>query len=108
MLCHDLLLSDRTEDEDVDAEEAVVVADLPWNNESSTLTTNFAFTAANLDISLSIVPNCQTIDLVPVFNHRTVDLPSDRSIPFQKKGWTSFHLKTKVELTPPPLTSLNH
>jgi len=109
MLYHNLLLLDRTEDEDedVDAEEIADVADLPWNNESSASITTSASTVANLDISLSIVPNCQTTNLVPTFNHRTVDLPSDKSIPFQKKGWTNFHLKMKVELTLPLLTILN-
>jgi len=89
MLYYNPLLSDRTKDKDVDVEEATDAADSPQNNENTTLTTDFAFTVANLDISLSIVPNCQTTDPVLAFNHRTVDLPSDRSIPFQKKGWTT-------------------
>jgi len=110
MLYHDLLYLDRTEDKVkvTDVEEVVDVADLPWNNENSASITTSASTVANLDISPSIVLNCQTTDLVPAFDHRTADLPSNRLIPFQKKGWTNFHSKTKVELTSPLLTSLNH
>jgi len=108
-LYYNLLLSDRTKDEDKDAdmEEAMDEADLLWNNNNITLTTNSASTVANPDISLSIVLNCQTTNLVPAFNHRTVDLLSNRSIPFQKKGWTNFHSKMKAELTLPLLIILN-
>jgi len=110
MLYHNLLLSDRTEDKDenADMEEAADVAGSLWNNNNIALTTNSASTMANPDISLSIVLNCQTTDLVPAFDHRTADLPSDRSIPFQKKGWTNFHSKMKAELTLPLLIILNH
>ena len=65
----------------------VVMEDSLWNNTSSALTTTSASTVANPDTSLSIVPNCQIIDLVLAFNHKAADLPSDKSIPFQKKGW---------------------
>jgi len=101
MLYHNPLLLDRTKDknEDMDAEEVADVADSPQNNESSASITTSASTVANQDILLSIVLNYQTTDLVPAFDHRTVDLPSDRLIPFQKKGWTNFHSKIKVELT---------
>ena len=108
MLCHDPLLLDRTKDEDVDAEEAAVVEDSLQNNASSESTTNFVSIVANPDISLSIVPNCQIIDLVLAFDHKAADLPSNKSIPFQKKGWRKFHLKMKAKLISPPLTNLNH
>jgi len=110
MLYHDPLLLDRTKDKDkdTDVEEAADMADSLRNNKNIALTTTSASTVANLDILLSIVLNCQTTDLVLAFNHRTVDLPSNRSIPFQKKGSTNFHLKMKAELTLPLLTILNH
>jgi len=99
MLSHDPLLLDRTKDKDVDtdAEEAMVVEDSLQNNESSASITTSISTVANPDISLSIVPNCQIIDLVLAFDHKAADLLSNKSIPFQKKGWTNFHLKMKVE-----------
>ena len=81
-LYHNLLLLGRTKDENMDAD----VADSPQNNGNIASITNSASIVANPDISLSIVPNCQTTNLVPAFNHRTADLPSDKSIPFQKKG----------------------
>jgi len=110
MLYYDPLLSDKTkaEDEDADTEEAVDEADLLWNNESIASITTSASTAANLDTSLSIVWNCQTTNLVLAFDHRAADLPSNRSIPFQKKGWTNFHSKMKAELISPLSTNLNH
>jgi len=82
MLYHNPLLSDRTEDEDkgadVDVEEVTDVENSLRNNDNTTLTTNSVFTIANPDISLSIVPNCQTINLVLAFNHKVVDLPSGK------------------------------
>jgi len=110
MLSHDPLHLDRTKDKDVDVdvEEAMVVEDSLWNNASSALTTTSASTVANLDTSLSIVLNCQIINLVLAFDHKAADLPSDKSIPFQKKGWKNFHLKMKAKLILPLLTSLNH
>jgi len=88
MPSYDPLLLDRTEDKDadVDAEEAAVVEDSPWKNASAALTTTFVFTVAYLDILPSIVLLCQILDQAPAFNHKAVDLPSDKLIPFQKKG----------------------
>jgi len=110
MPSHNPLLSDRTEDKDTDTdvEEAVVVKDSPWKNANTILTTNFVSTVANPDTSLSIVPNYQIIDLVPAFDHKAVDLLSDRSIPFQKKGWRNFLLKITAKLISLPSTNLNH
>jgi len=110
MPSHDLLLSDRTKDKDVDTdtEEAVVVEDSLRNNTSSTSITTSVSTVANLDTLLSIVLNCQIINLVLAFNHKAADLPSDKSIPFQKKGWRNFHSKMKAKLILPPLTNLNY
>jgi len=92
---------------DEDVKEATDVAGSPQNNDNIALITNSASIVANPDISLSIVPNCQTTNLVPAFDHRIADLPFDRSIPFQKKGWINFHSKMKAELTLPPLIILN-
>ena len=63
-------LLDRTKDKDkdTDAEEAADMAGSLQNNNNITLTTNSASTVANPDISLSIVLNCQTTNLVPAFN----------------------------------------
>jgi len=84
MPSRDLLLSDRTKDKDVDAdtEEAMVVEDSLQNNTSSTSTTTSVFTVAYLDILPSIVLLCQILDLVPAFDHKAADLPSDKLIPF--------------------------
>jgi len=110
MLSHNHLHSDRTEDKDadMDAEEAAVMEDSLWNNKSSKSTTNSVFTVANPDTLLSIVLNYQIINLVLAFNHKAADLPSDKLIPFQKKGWRNFHLKRKEKLISPPLTNSNH
>jgi len=110
MLSHDPLLSDRTKDEDTDAdvEEAVVMEDSLRKNRNSISTINFVSIAANQDISLSIVPNCQIIDLVLAFDHKVADLPSDKSILFQKKGWKNFRLKKTARLILPPSTNSNH
>ena len=110
MPSHDPLLLDRTEDKDADAdaEEAMVMGDSLQNNANSASTTTSVSTVANLDTSLSIVLNCQIIDLVLAFNHKAADLLSDKSIPFQKKGWRNFHLKRKAKLISPLLTNLNH
>jgi len=88
MPSHDLLLLDRTEDKDADAdvEEAAVVEDSFWKNANAALTTTSVFTVAYLDISPSIVPLCQILNLVLAFEHKAVDLPSDKLIPSQKKG----------------------
>ena len=56
----------------------------------------------NPDTSLSIVPNCQITDLVLAFNYKAADLLSDKSIPFQKKGWRNFHSKMRAKLISPP------
>jgi len=110
MPSHDPLLSDRTKDEDmdVDAEEAVVMEDSLWKNASAASTTTSVSTVAYPDISLSIVLLYQILDLVPVFDHKAADLPSDKSIPFQKKGWRNCHSKTKANLILPPSTNLNY
>jgi len=110
MLSHDPLLSDRTKDKDVDmdAEEATVMEDSLQKNANTVLTTNFVSIVANLDISLSIVLNCQTIDLVLAFDHKAADLLSDKLILFQKKEWKNSYSKMKVELISLLLTNLNH
>jgi len=84
MPSHNPLLLDRTKDEDMDAdaEEAVVVEGSLQKNANTGSTTNFVSIVANLDISLSIVPNCPITDLVPVSDHKAADLPSNKLIPF--------------------------
>jgi len=86
MPSHDPLLSDRTEDEDADVDMAMVMEGLLQKNANTISTTNFVSIAANPDILLSIVLNCPITGLVPAFNRKAADLPSDKSIPFQKKG----------------------
>jgi len=112
MPSHNPLLLDRTkdkdEDTDADVDKAMVVEDSLQKNVNTVLTTNFVSIVAHPDISLSIVPNCQIIDLVPAFDHKAADLPSDKSIPFQKKGWRNCCLKTKVNLISLLLTNSNH
>jgi len=110
MPSHDPLLSDRTEDKDVDvdAEEAVVMEDSLRKNTSAASTTTSISTVAYPDILLSIAPLYQILDLVPAFDHKVADLPSDKSIPFQKKGWRNCHLKMKANLILPPSTNSNH
>jgi len=106
MPSHDPLLSDRTEDKDTDM--AVVVEDSLQKNANIVLTTNFVSIVANPDISLSIVPNYPITDLVPVSDHKAADHPSDKLIPFQKKGWRNCHSKTKANLISLPLINSNH
>ena len=110
MPSHDPLLSDRTEDEDADADVdmAAVVEDSPQKNANIVLITTSASTVAHPDTSLSIVPHYQILDQVPVSDHKAADLPSDKSTPFQKKGWRNYCLKTKVNLILPLSTNLNH
>jgi len=110
MPSHDPLLSDRTKEEDVDADVdvAVVMGDSLWKNASTVLTITSVSTVAYLDTLLSIVPHCQILDLVPAFNHKAADLPSDKSIPFQKKGWRNCRSKMKANLISLLSTNLNH
>jgi len=84
MPSYDPLLSDRTKDKDadIDTEEAMVVEDLLQKNANTVLTTNFVSIVANPDILLSIVLNCQTIDLVLAFDHKAADLLSNKLILF--------------------------
>jgi len=110
MLSHDPLLSDRTEDKDADVAEAVavVVEDSLRKSANTVSTITSVSIAAYPDTSLLIVPHCQIHDLVPVSDHKAADRLSDKSIPFQKKGWRNCHLKTKAELTSLPLINSNH
>jgi len=106
MPSHDPLLSDRTEDKDVDV--VVVVEDSLRKNTNAVSTITSVSIVAYPDISLSIVPHCQILDLVLVSDHKAADLPSNKSIPFQKKGWRNCHLKTKAKLISLPLINSNH
>jgi len=54
MPSHDPLLLDRTEDEDVDVDVAMVVEDLLQKNANTASTTNFVSIVANPDILLSV------------------------------------------------------
>jgi len=110
MPSHNPLLSDRTEEEDADADMdmATVVEDSLQKNASAVSTITSVSTVAYLDTSLSIVPHCQILDLVPVSDHKAADLPSDKSIPFQKKGWRNCHLKMKAKLILLLLINSNH
>jgi len=110
MPSHDPLLSDRTEDKDADVAMAVavVVEDSLWKNANAVLTITSVSIVAYPDTSLSTVPHCQIHDLVPVSDHKAVDRPSDKSIPFQKKGWRNCHSKRKAKLILLPLINLNH
>jgi len=112
MPSHNPLLSDRTEDKDKDADVAVAVAvdvqDSLWKSANTVLTITSVSIVAYPDTSLSIVPHCQTLDLVPVSNHKAADLLFDKSIPFQKKGWRNCHLKTKAKLILLLLINSNH
>jgi len=110
MPSHDPLLSDRTEDEDADVAVAmaVVVEDSPRKNANTISTITFVSIVAYPDTSLSTVPHCQIHDLVPVSDHKAVDLLFDKSIPFQKKGWRNCHSKMEVKLISLPLTNSNH
>jgi len=84
MPSHDPLLSDRTEDKDADV--AMVVEDSLRKNTNAVSTITSVSIVAYPDTSLSTVPHCQIHDLVPVSNHKAADRPSNKSIPFQKKG----------------------
>jgi len=110
MPSYDPLLSDRTEDKDTDTdtEGATVVEGSLQKNASTASTTTSVSTVAYPDISLSIVPLYRILDLVPAFNYKAMDLPSNKSIPFQKKGWRNCHSKMKANLILPPSTNLNH
>ena len=110
MPSHNPLLLDRTKDEDEDVAVALatVMEDSLWKNASAASTTTSVSTVAYPDISLSIVPLYRILNLVPAFNHKAADLPSNKSIPFQKKGWRNCHLKMKANLILPPSTNLNH
>jgi len=110
MPSHNPLLSDRTEDEnaDADVDVATVMEDSLWRNANAISTITFVSTVAYPDTSLSIVPHCQILNLVPVSDHKAADLLSDKSIPFQKKGWRNCHLKMKLKLISLPLINSNH
>jgi len=110
MPSHNPLLLDRTEDEDADTDVdvAVVMEDSLWKNANATSTTTSVSTVAYLDISLSIVPPYQILNLVPVSDHKAADLLSDKSIPFQKEGWRNCHWKMKAKLISLPLINSNH
>jgi len=110
MPSHDPLLSDRTEDEDVDVAVvvAVVVEDSPQKNASAVSTITFVSTAPYPDILLPIVLLYPILDLVPISDHKAADRLSDKSIPFQKKGWRNCHSKTQAKLVSLPLTNSNH
>jgi len=107
---HNPLLSDRTKDEDADMAMAVavVVEDSPWKNANAVSTITSVSIVAYLDTLLSTVPHCQTHDLVPVSDYKAVDRLSNKSIPFQKKGWRNCHLKMKANLILLLLTNSNH
>jgi len=107
-LSHDPLLLDRTEDKDTDVAVAVVVEDSLQKSANAILTITSVSIVAYLDTSLSTVPHCQILDLVPVSDHKAADLLSNKLIPFQKKGWRNCHSKMKVNLISLPLTNLNH
>ena len=112
MPSHDLPLSDRTEDKDKDVDAvvamAVVVEDSLWKNANVVSTITSVSIVAYPDTSLSTVLHCQIHNLVPVSDHKAADHPSDKSIPFQKKGWRNCHLKKKAKLISLPLINLNH
>jgi len=108
MPSHDPLLLDRTEDKDKDADVAAVVEDSLRKNANAVSTITSVSIVAYPDISLSTVPHCQIHDLVPVSDHKAVDCPSDKSIPFQKKEWRNCHSKMKANLISLLLTNSNH
>jgi len=110
MPSRDPLLSDRTKDEDADTvmAMAMVVEDSLQKNANAVSTITSVSIAAYPDTSLSTVPHCQIHNLVPVSDHKAADLPSDKSIPFQKKGWRNCHLKMKAKLISLPLINSNH
>jgi len=106
---HDPLLSDRTKEEDVDTDMdmAAVVEDSLWKNTDAISTITSVSIVAYPDTSLSTVPHCQIHNLVPVSDHKAADLLSDKSTPFQKKGWRNCHSKKKAKLISLPLINLN-
>jgi len=110
MPSHNPLLSDRTKDKDadMDVDMAVVMEDSLRKNANAVLTITSVSIVAYPDISLSTVLHCQILDLVPVSDHKAADLPSDKLIPFQKKGWRNCHLKMKAKLISLLLINLNH
>jgi len=108
MPSYDPLLSDRTEDEDAAVAVAVVVEDSLWKNTNAVSTITSVSTAAYPDTSLSTVLRCQIHDLAPVSDHRAADRLSNKSIPFQKKGWRNCHLKMKAKLISLLLINSNH
>jgi len=77
---------------------ATVIEDSLRKNANAASTTTSVSTVAYPDISLSIVPPYQILNLVPVSDHKAMDLPSDKSIPFQKKEWRNCHSKMKANL----------
>jgi len=100
MPSHDPLLSDRTEDEDADMAMAmaVVVEDsLRKNANAASIITSVSIVAYP-DTSLSTVPHCQIHNLVPVSDHKAADCLSNKSTPFQKKGWRNCRSKMKANL----------
>jgi len=110
MPSHNPLLLDRTKDEDADVAVAMatVMEDSLWKNANAVSTIISVSIVAYPDTSLSTIPHCQIHDLVPVSDHKAVDCLSDKSIPFQKKGWRNCHLKRKAELISLPLINSNH
>jgi len=110
MPSHNPLLLDRTEEEDADADMdvAAVMEDSLRKNTNTISTITSVSIVAYPDTSLSTVPHCQILDLVPVSDHKAADLPSNKSIPFQKKGWRNCHSKTKAKLISLLLINSNH
>ena len=106
MPSHNPLLSDRTEDKVVVV--AVVVEDSLWKNANAISIITFVSIAVYPDILLPIVPPYPILDLVPISDHKAADHLSDKSIPFQKKGWRNCHLRIKANLISLPLTNSNH
>ena len=99
MLSHNPLLSDRTKDKDVDAAKAVAVVeeDSLQKNANAISTIISVSIAVHPDILLPIVLPYPILNLVRISDHKVADRLSDKSIPFQKKGWRNCHLKMKVE-----------
>jgi len=110
MPSHNPLPSDRTKDKDADmaVAMAVVVEDSLRKNANAISTITFVSIVVYPDISPSTVLHCQILDPVPVSDHKAVDLLSDKSIPFQKKGWRNCHSKTKAKSILLLLTNSNH
>ena len=87
---------------------AMVVEDSLWKNTNAVSTITSVSIVAYPDTSLSTIPHCQIHNLVPVSDHKAADLPSNKSIPFQKKGWRNCHSKTKAKLISLLLINSNH